>query len=177
MKNKRELKGYWRLPEGEESGNNEWVGGIATYDPDSGIELELFSSLSGEFLTEEPPQFDRIFGSTVEGEKVTLENCFRAGFSSKANTETYFAQNLFIGNYLNKSEMNFNYLRIKYPLLHDWTQITGLRPHLSDSEGITVNYVPPAKKEVESNNKTISIHTVKDLSLDNRSISINGNTS
>lgn len=176
MKNKRELKGYWRLPEGEESGNNEWVGGIATYNPDSGIELELFSSLSDEFITEEPPQFDRIFGSTVEGEKVTLENCFRAGFSSKANTEKYFTQNLFIGDHLDESEVNFDYLRIKYPLLHDWTQITGLQPHFSDTGEITVDYVPPSKKEVESSDKIISIYPAKDMSVGWGSISIDEDT-
>lgn len=41
MKNKKELRGYWRLPE-EGDEESEWVGGIATFEPDKKIELELF---------------------------------------------------------------------------------------------------------------------------------------
>lgn len=176
MKNKKELKGYWRLPEegGEES---EWIGGIATFDPGNKIKLELFSNMSENILTDDQPQFDRIFGWTTEGEKVTLQNCIRVGFSSKAETETYAVRSLFIGDYLQESDPSFDRFRVSYPLLYQWAQQTGIKREFSELNEMTVEYSPPPAQEAETEEELIRIITSGRTESSNRGkITINEET-
>lgn len=158
MKNKKELRGYWRLPE-EGNEQSEWIGGIATFNPGKTIELELFSKMSEDIFTNDQPQFDRIFGWTTEGEKVTLQNCRRIGFSSKAETEIYAIRNLFVGDYLKESDIAFDRFRVTYPLLHQWAQQTGIKRKFSESNKMVVEYSPPPAQEAEADEELIRIIT------------------
>lgn len=149
---KRAFKGYWWLPNGEEAG------GVATYHPEDGIELELFSPIgefdSGDFGGE-ANRVSRILGLTTENELLTLDDCVQTQssreFSSKQSldTETYRANNLFVGNHITDGEITFDRFRVSYPLLYQWTGIQGLNFAVSDNANFDISYDVPSAKEVE----------------------------
>jgi hypothetical protein len=147
---KRAFKGYWWLPDGEEAG------GVATYHPENGIELELFSPISESDHRDfdgEANRVSRILGLTTENELLTLDDCVQTQssreFTSKQSldTETYRANNLFVGDHITEDEISFDRFRVSYPLLYQWTGTQGLNFAVSDNADFDISYdVPSAKK-------------------------------
>jgi len=139
MIEEREFRGYWWLPEN----SDEKVGGIASFSPSDGVFLELFSALN------EDPEYsgsdnvfrpDFIHGITTEGEKVTLANCIRGGYSlsSSQGTEVtsskYQAISLLSGAHFTE-QVSFDRFRVQFPLLTKWSGITGINYSGSVLEG------------------------------------------
>lgn len=155
MTEKTEYQGHWWLPDHETK-----VGGIATYDSDSGVRLELFSSLSNANLFSGDYRVDRIVGTTTEGELITLNDCVLAKQSVKntpGGQETpteYAAKQLLVGDHLTESEISFNRFRMTFPHLHQWVGQSGIKSE-PNGASVKVLYESPSKIVAETDRSTI----------------------
>jgi hypothetical protein len=113
----QEYRGHWWLPDQYD----ERVGGVATYSPTTGPNIELFDSLvpTTEAMTDSV-QHDRIHGFTTDGDKIVLLRCMQTHFSGNLaqNTSTsgYRAEYLFKDNFFYRNNISFDSVRVGFPL-------------------------------------------------------------
>lgn len=128
----KEYRGHWWSPTNPDRSS----GGVATYNPEDGIELDLFRALDphpSSFNPGQSPQFDRILGITTDGEAVTLANTFRVNvrdrttrYASEA-AATHRANYLIDGYHFKHRNLAFDSVHIGFPLLEKWAELASPR--------------------------------------------------
>ena len=175
MRNRKEMSGYWRPPDGE------YVGGIATFKPGDGVDLQLFTPFGDTPFDSETERYNRIFGKTIDGDIVTLTDAFRTGSSvgGPLSTESYHSQRLIVGGHLTEEDTSFDKFRVRYPLLYQWVGLTGITQDFVEKEDnkpgfaeTNISYSPPSTKTVETDSQILKI-----ISTGNVSHSQSGNIS
>lgn len=130
MIEEKEFEGHWWLPDNPDSK----VGGVATFSPNEGVLLNLFSSLieDQEYLGGESVfEPDFIHGITTDGEKITLKNCIRENYSTtysdgvRVSNSNYQAISLLLGDHFT-GEIRFDRFRTQFPLLTEWSGVSGI---------------------------------------------------
>ncbi|WP_114579386.1 HEPN domain-containing protein [Saliphagus sp. LR7] len=125
MLEEREYEGYWWLPEEFD----ERVGGELTFSQEDGIHLRLFSALDQE--KHKRVAFDNIFGLATSGEKITLKDTIRCGYSdshmygAQIMSTEYKSDHLYVGE-LFEEEPVFDSLKFEFPLLFEWMDKSGI---------------------------------------------------
>lgn len=124
----KEYRGHWWLP----TNPDRISGGIATYNPEDGIELNLFSALDPHpqsFNPGQSPQFNRILGVTTDGEAVTLVNTIRVNVRDRTTRHanevaaTHRANYLIDGYHFKHQNLAFDDVRVSFPLLEKWAEL------------------------------------------------------
>lgn len=138
----RKLAGQWWLPETP----NQRIGGILTYDPAEGLQLDLHGTLiaiqPGPNGTRHNPI--RILGQTTDG-TVTLHKCMRAGYSLQMmagfSTSRYVAQVAFVGDHLDyANEPRFADVGFSFTGLDEWlNREIGSHEFVEDGETISLS--------------------------------------
>lgn len=129
MIGKREFEGYWWVP----GRSDEKVEGILNFSQDE-IQLRLFSALCTK--EETTINFDKLFGLTPDGKKITLENVKRLKYTNSGSYDNRImstensVNRIFVGDHF-EHEPRFDQLKITFPLLYEWSDITGIE---SDNE-------------------------------------------
>ena len=146
MIEQQEYKGHWWLPGTE----GDTAAGVATYNPDEGIELELFSKIEESNIADKATRYDRIFGVTTDNELVTLSDCIVTSTSmtmsprSRSSTLKCLAHQLFVGDHIEESPITFDRVRITYPPLLQWAGIDGTTMNMEGSNSFTLSYETPS---------------------------------
>ncbi|WP_312909296.1 HEPN domain-containing protein [Natronosalvus caseinilyticus] len=123
-----EFEGYW-WPPGEHENR---VGGVLSYEPESGATLNLFESFeSGVLLTREREHeaHSRLYGLSKEGDLLTLVDSHRDGFSStqtvagNVSYSTYQPRYVLDGIHVPQNKnISFTRLTTSFPGIEEWTQ-------------------------------------------------------
>ncbi|GAA0467361.1 hypothetical protein MUK72_19075 (plasmid) [Halococcus dombrowskii] len=132
MHDQREVRGHWWRP-GHRSDS---VGGIFSYQPSNGLELDLFDSLdqheTNSFKGNEDTleTVERIYGITHDGDPVTLVKCYRTFErvvygTEITNPETFVIETGLIGEHFD-GDIRFNTVRLRLEALHRWFSRSGL---------------------------------------------------
>ncbi|MFC3957650.1 hypothetical protein [Halovivax cerinus] len=143
MHDQRDLRGHWWLP-----GNRDErvVGGVLSYHPTDGLELDVFDSLthhaSDAFKISEdgePPVVDRILGITDDGDRVTLDTCQRTfkrvvNGSEVIRPETFLVTRALLGEHFH-DEIQFESVGMQLEALHRWFSRSGLNLDLDPDAG------------------------------------------
>lgn len=164
MIEKHRIKGYWWKPEDPEN----VIGGIARYTPEEGIYLEAFSSFDtgmGNIETT-PSDLEILHGITTEGRAATLRECtsisprFRSTQYGSANPMDSSWNYLAIGRHFG-NQIELDRIRVTYPLLAEWAQISGVSisgsflegdsPTVSAGDTFNINYEFPDSKSANIN--------------------------
>lgn len=159
MIEEKEFEGYWWRP-GEE---DNYAGGKVAFSPENGIVLNTFSSFAEGMTTMrlDASDFDRLYGVTTDGNPVTLDTCqvvssdYKSKKGGSAATLEMKWQYLLIGHHFD-DDIVFDRVRVTYPLLDSWSQVSGVNysgsffenPSATVSAGDTFNieYVFPESK-------------------------------
>lgn len=142
-----EYKGHWWPPGNE----GDRVGGVLSFDPKRGADLELFESF--ESSVQENPEHeyhDRVFGVSREGEFLTLVNCYRSGFGGNYSPGGRISRSSYQPRYVldgihvpANNNIRFTQLKMSFPGLKEWSQ----HIPLSDSD-----HLPGGKFKLELEN-------------------------
>jgi hypothetical protein len=179
MHDQRDLRGHWWLP-----GNREEriVGGVLSYHPIDGLELDVFDSLTqresdGLEISggDEPEVIGRIFGITHDGDRVTLDTCQRtfervAYNSGVSRPETFSVARALLGEHFH-DEIRFGSVGMQVEALHRWFSRSGLNLDFDPDPGnqetndtvenqgsdsvVSAQYTYPDSETVVSNDLTV----------------------
>lgn len=142
-----EYKGHWWLP-GEQENR---VGGILSFDPQTGADLELFDAFeSGLHEDPEHGYHSRLHGVSREGDSLTLVNCYRRSFgatdsrSGQISRSSYQPMFVLDGIHVPSTQnISFTELKVSFPGLKEWSRHTPLS---------NTNHLPSGKFELELEN-------------------------
>ena len=166
MTEKIEITGEWFLP----TNKGQRVHGTLTFDPQDGIDLELYGSLSEDNFFHELKDQEIILGLTSDSKLVTLYSCHmtksggvtlvQGGESGKPST-TYSILYLLIGTHVDTpDDLKFTRISSEIFNLGEWVGISGFKNGNFDREKIknnevTVEYKLPEfiEFEIDSNTK------------------------
>jgi len=179
MHEQRDFRGQWWLPGNRDKKS---VGGVLSYHPTDGLELDVFDSLtqreSDVFEVskgDEPAVVDRVFGITHDGDHVTLDTCQQtfekvAYDSGIIRPETFSVTRALLGEHFH-DEIQFESVGLQVEALHRWFSRSGLNlnldPHSTYQEPtataentpskpvVSAQYTYPSSETVVSNNLTI----------------------
>lgn len=109
--------GYWWTPENPDKR----IAGVLKFIPNVSIELKLFGSLSGNFLSGNALRF--INGNLEGGTLVTLYKNARRNstFGTSFPTEIFSSIHCFFNaNLISENELNFSEIKVYFSHLHEW---------------------------------------------------------
>ena len=172
MIEEKKFEGNWFIEE-QSKDKNDWIGGVLEYHPIDGATLTLFEPLENE----RRPQIERIYGRTIDGDEITLRNCFLRARSRSQGTVTsgsvkFDIQQIIVGGILPEDSLQFNKVKIEIESLIHWRQSTGI--HIDEAffqevENPNVNfsarYENLDSKELSIQNSTIRIQTAADFTV------------
>lgn len=160
----------------------DYTGGKLTFSPDDGIFLNTFSSF-GEGMKNislEASDFDRLYGVTTEGAPVTLENCQIVSPSYKRKKGGVAAPlemrwgYLLVGHHFEEA-ISFDRIRTTYPLLDQWSQMSGISysgsfiedssPTVSAGDTFTINYTFPESLSADIGDFELKLLVNADFSI------------
>lgn len=165
MTEKFEIKGEWFLPTDKENR----VHGILTFDPQDGVDLELYGSLEGDIFFPELKNQEIILGLTSDSKQVTLYSCFMTksggatliqGEESGKPSTIYSIRYLLIGLHAQKAiDLKFNQISTDIFNLGEWVGISGFKRQNINSETlknhkIIVEYKLPESIEFQIDDNT-----------------------
>ena len=119
-----DYKGYWHTTEKPDC----QIAGTLTFSPDQGAQLNLIGSFHSYEDREKLQELQFILGTTHDGTKITLFDCFLTSIKSGSGglTSRFHAQFVFVGvHFRDKTELKFTAFSIHYSNLDDWADISG----------------------------------------------------
>lgn len=164
MTEKFEIKGEWFLPTNRENR----VYGILNFDPNDGVDIELYGSLEGDDFSPEFKDQPIILGLTSDSKQVTLCNSFMtksggatlvSGEESGKPSTKYSVKYLLIGTHSNTiDDLKFNKISTEVFNLGEWVGISGFSnkreiAKIKNNE-VVVEYKLPETIEFVIDNKT-----------------------
>lgn len=120
--------------------------------------LKTFSALNSdpEYLGSDATfQPETVLGITRDGEEITLKNCIRSNYSTKVKGSTTIdssslqAVTLFVGAHFGDSTAYFDKVRVSFPLLGEWANISGISYSGGIFEGESTNVSAGDKVNIE----------------------------
>lgn len=172
MIEEKEFEGNWFVEEQSEDKNG-WIGGVLEYHPIDGATLTLFEPLENE----RRPQIERIYGRTINGDEITLRNCFLRARSRSHSTVTsgsvkFDIQQIMVGGFLPEDNLQFNRAKIEIESLIHWRQSTGV--HIDEDffqevdnpdVNFSARYENLDSKELSIGDSTVRIQTAADFTV------------
>jgi len=144
-----EYEGHW-WPPGERENR---VGGVLSYEPDSGATLNLFESFETDGLhtrDREHETHNRLYGFSKEGDAITLVDSHRGGFSSSQTVAGRVSHSIYEPRYIldgfhipKNKNVSFTKLTTSFPGIEEWSEFIPS----SDVDG-----VPGGTVEIEVEN-------------------------
>ena len=159
------IKGQWFLSRNIEN----QVQGTLTFDPQEGIELELYGCFDEYFLTPKFGNQEIILGIASDSKQITLFNCLITqlggvtmipGLVVGIPSIKYSIRYLLIGTHANTTaDLVFNQVSAEIFNLGEWVGISGFQPEKMnlkkfENRETTVNYKLPKSIEFSINTNT-----------------------
>lgn len=121
-----EYRGHWWIP-GEIENR---VGGVLSFDPETGADLELFEAFESSPHSDPAYEyFTRLYGVSRDGGFLTLIDCYRMNFGSsrsqsgQVSRSTYDLRYVIDGTHVPENEnVSFTELKVSFPGLKEWSQ-------------------------------------------------------
>lgn len=121
-----EYKGHWWTP----GNKRDRVGGVLSFDPKRGADLELFESFDSSLdKNPEHKYHDRIYGVSREGDFLTLVNCYRSDFGGTESSSGHISRSSYQPRYVldgihvpANNNIRFTQLKMSYPGLKEWSK-------------------------------------------------------
>lgn len=156
MNNKIEFikKGYWFLPTNEHK-----VLGSLNFSTENGCSLEIMGSLKPVNFFSLDRVIDIILGETLDGELITLFDCFRLNQSTYPQTgnssEKYYSNFIIQGkHFISPSEICFDNINCKIPNLINWIDSSGFNDlQFGQYESVFIEYKKPQDIQINVDDK------------------------
>lgn len=113
---KQTFEGQWKIP-----GASSWVGGKVEYVPTEGIILDAVDSLTESYGAPERP--DRIWGTTTDGNRITLINNSSTNSTvhiGRISPTNYRCELMLEGVHWPNINLGFDRMSVRFPLLNQW---------------------------------------------------------
>lgn len=158
-----EYEGHW-WPLGEWENR---VGGVLSYDPQNGADLDLFEAFDTSIHQE--PRHDyhsRLYGVSKEGELLTLVNCHRSGFSSsisqsnQSSYSSYEVRYILEGVHVPKNKnVSFTEIKISFPGIEEWSNHIPISDTTHSPGSFELELENPDPLEAEVMEYTLKLYT------------------